>query len=101
MDIHNKILYLPHELHWNIIKYLSHPNSIKLKTYEFAWKILSKKILYHYMHSEMNYFSPEKLTDNEECNIYISEVIFREEICKNLRQLVYNYYLLNQINILS
>ena len=75
MDIHHKILDLPRELHWNIIKYLSHPNSKNLKTIEFAWKILSKKVLYYYMHLEMNYFFPEKLSDSEECNIYISEGI--------------------------
>jgi len=95
MNIHNKILYLPKELHWNIIRYLSHPISIKIKTVEFVWKILSKKILYYHMHIEMNYFFPEKLSDNKECHIYISEGIFRQEICKNLRQT------LNQINIFS
>lgn len=75
MDFNSQVLCqlpIPDDLHWNIAKYLSHPLSKKIKTVEFAYKIISKKILYCYMHLELNYFYPENLVDTEDSSNYIS-----------------------------
>ena len=75
---------LPKELHWNIMKYISHHNSDIIRSTEFIDKYVSKRILYNYMHIKMDYFSSNELTENS--GLYISEGIFNNEICKNLRK---------------